>query len=406
MGGQARLMPILAGNIEGSLEIRLYHWQGRVEGVQVSLDRALRVPQVFSGKPMQQAVQLLPRLYSVCSTAQAAAAVEACERAQDLAVSPSHVQARRFLMLLETVKEHLWRIMIIWPRILGEPSIAAALGDGHRWVSDGARALCPEEGPFCDGGGRLAPAKQALGALLRDMRHVLETYVFGERLAVWRKRTTEPMLLDWAAHGKTVPARLIEWLVSRGWVAVGQSPVTPLPVLAAPELHTRLSAADADAFIKHPTWFGRCHETTALTRMLHTPLMESLMDRYANGLLPRLVARLVELAQTMDTLAAELPRLAPAMPARPQSRRGGVGLAQVEAARGRLIHRVQLEDERIRRYQILAPTEWNFHPQGSAARGLYTLRASDPDELRQQASLLLDTIDPCVEYNLYLTALS
>ena len=51
----------------------------------------------------------------------------------------------------------------------------------------------------------------------------------------------------------------------------------------------------------------------------------------------------------------------------------GVGLGQVQAARGLLVHRVAIRAGRVADYRILAPTEWNFHPQGAAALGLATL---------------------------------
>ncbi len=75
------------------------------------------------------------------------------------------------------------------------------------------------------------------------------------------------------------------------------------------------------------------------------------------------------------------------------------GLGQVEAARGRLLHRIQLDGERIRRYQIVAPTEWNFHPQGVVAQSLKTL-SGDNEQIEQQARLLINEIDPCVTYQL------
>jgi Ni,Fe-hydrogenase I large subunit len=43
----------------------------------------------------------------------------------------------------------------------------------------------------------------------------------------------------------------------------------------------------------------------------------------------------------------------------------GCGLARVETARGTLLHRVELDGDRVARYAIVAPTEWNFHPQGA-----------------------------------------
>jgi Ni,Fe-hydrogenase I large subunit len=69
----------------------------------------------------------------------------------------------------------------------------------------------------------------------------------------------------------------------------------------------------------------------------------------------------------------------------------------VDAARGLLAHRVELREGVLRDYRILAPTEWNFHPQGPLARGL--LGASGPD-LEWRAALLASSLDPCVPYRI------
>ena len=78
----------------------------------------------------------------------------------------------------------------------------------------------------------------------------------------------------------------------------------------------------------------------------------------------------------------------------------GLGLAQVEAARGRLVHGVVVEGDAVRDYAILAPTEWNFHPRGGLAGALAGLDADDEDALRGQAGLLIEAVDPCVGYEL------
>ncbi len=101
-----------------------------------------------------------------------------------------------------------------------------------------------------------------------------------------------------------------------------------------------------------------------------------MVAEYRSGLLARYTARLVELAgipgrlreaineSTGNVVESGLPE--------------GQGIAQVEAARGRLVHRVVLESGRITRYQILAPTEWNFHPDGVLVQGLKACRSTLP----------------------------
>jgi Ni,Fe-hydrogenase I large subunit len=62
-------------------------------------------------------------------------------------------------------------------------------------------------------------------------------------------------------------------------------------------------------------------------------------------------------------------------------------------ARGLLLHWVQLDPQgRVAAYQMLAPTEWNFHPQGSLAQALRQLAPDDGTS----ATLLAQAFDACV----------
>jgi coenzyme F420-reducing hydrogenase alpha subunit len=78
----------------------------------------------------------------------------------------------------------------------------------------------------------------------------------------------------------------------------------------------------------------------------------------------------------------------------------GRGLGWVETARGLLLHQIDLDGERVGRYRIVAPTEWNFHPQGSFAVAMLDGRESSAADLQRRAQWLLQALDPCVEYRL------
>ena len=64
------------------------------------------------------------------------------------------------------------------------------------------------------------------------------------------------------------------------------------------------------------------------------------------------------------------------------------------------MHHIKVEQGQVADYVILAPTEWNFHPQGVAVEGLKGLRAESEAQLRQQAAMWVNAIDPCVGYEL------
>ena len=63
-------------------------------------------------------------------------------------------------------------------------------------------------------------------------------------------------------------------------------------------------------------------------------------------------------------------------------------------ARGLLLHWVQLDEQHcVQDYRVLAPTEWNFHPDGALAQALTKL---SPDDAAA-AWCLTSAYDPCVQ---------
>jgi Ni,Fe-hydrogenase I large subunit len=75
----------------------------------------------------------------------------------------------------------------------------------------------------------------------------------------------------------------------------------------------------------------------------------------------------------------------------------GVGLA--ETARGLLLHQAQVAaDGRVERYRVVAPTEWNFHPNGALTRGLVDRPVKDSAAACRDATLLAQALDPCVAF--------
>lgn len=388
--------------IEGGLLFKLYRQHDRVEQVEVHSQRPLRAVNIFHGKPVAEVVRTLPLLYHVCGVAQASAAAAACEQA--LAIPPCEASrlAREMLVWMETAREHLWRILLDWTERLEEEKDKAGIASLQHYLPQLKQALFPGGEAFIPGS-RTAVNADAVRIVVRDLQQQLETQVFAMSLAEWLTIDTVEDLQRWVATTDTVAAKMLRQVAvmeqTKGW----QSSVAVLPALDEDTLHQCLTSEDADAFVARPLWQGKAYESTALCRQQQQPLVAALLHSDGNGVMTRMVARLAELA----AIPAKLDDLLQQLQSRPAvdsgsaaERQSGIGLAQVEAARGRLVHRLELEQGLVRRYQILAPTEWNFHPQGIAAELLRQLPARDERELKRQADLLINAIDPCVRYEI------
>lgn len=362
--------------------------------MQIESSRPAGIAKFFQGKTPEQLLQTVALIFPLCGTAQSYCALQACRQALNLAADPATLAVQRWLVDLETVKEHALRVLLDWPRFLGEP----ADGPAARQI---ATALPRCRSAWFGSAAAFALTSRAAADLdtvddsIAQVHDALSEAVFGVAPSNWLDTAPHRTALQsWAERGTTGAARLLRLVLERDWQAIGSDDLPHLPALAEADLAKRLNKADAAEFCVMPDWQGQACETTCLSRRRETPLVADLQRQFGKGLLTRLAARLVELA----TLAARLKpgqNLAPVQPA-PLPARMGIG--QVEAARGRLIHALTLDRGRVARYHLVAPTEWNFHPQGPAARALAALPQGA--DRRRQAELLINAIDPCVAYDL------
>jgi len=261
----------------------------------------------------------------------------------------------------DTLREHLRRLWLDAPALLGDahaPSVAelgacplARHGDtvddvSQRWIED-----------------------QVLGGGA------------AEWLAAWDDDAVDAAA-RWAARGATWPARaLAAWRARLGDRA---QPVRGLAVHASPEgLHELAAALRADpGFVHAPVWHAEPAETGSWTRLAAPrPIAPPLWLRHA--------ARVAEVA-----------RLAAPGGDRWLAQGGlstgiGEGLGWCEMARGLLVHWLRVDAAgRVADCRVLAPTEWNFHPGGSAAQALAGLPRHAGEGL---VRALVAAYDPCVE---------
>ena len=373
------------------------------DGVRIRSTRPVRAARLFVGRGVEETARLLPALFSICANAQAAASAQALERALGLEPEPRLAGLRARLVEAETLREHLWRILLDWPRLQGREPDSAAMAQVMGQYGMLRRALAGIGDPFRPGATWTEPDRPAADQAAAELASLVASRVFGERPADWLTRVDGFAGLDaWSARTGTGAAQLVRRVIDSDQGDLGRSPIGPLPALSDRDLDPWLCGPEADAFVARPTWNGAPRETSPLTRNLSCTLVGTLTGSHGNGLLTRLAAQLLELARLTAGGSTPADRemtgsgsgLEPGL---------GLGLAQVQAARGLLVHRARIADDRVADYRILAPTEWSFHPEGVVASGLADLaqRAAHSD-LLPLARLFVAAVDPCVDFDLEL----
>ena len=163
----------------------------------------------------------------------------------------------------------------------------------------------------------------------------------------------------------------------------------------------------AYSWAKAPRYRGRPMEVGALARQAIAghPLIADMLSRDGgSSVRGRVVARMVEVALLTHAVggwiralrlkdAFCLPYVAP---------EGGRGVGLVEAARGALGHWLVAVDGKIQRYQIIAPTTWNFSPrdgEGTPGPLESALAGLDVGALGARAAAIQHVVrsfDPCM----------
>ena len=391
-----------AGGVEGGLNIRVVVRGDVITAVDVHSSRPVKLCAVLVGRDVDAAMALLPRLFGVCRIAQTVAGLAAVEAALGIVPPSPQLAARRFLVAAESLEQTAWRLLLDWPCCVGASPALDTLKRLRQLLSILPRKLFPDLVWNHIGGARLAPARADLAAMLDQLQHEIHQVVCGDATRNDWPLTDRRSFERWLRHGSTSAALTLRCLCEQGLADFGRSTVEPLPAFDLAVLERRMAAADGYAFCSRPDLDGAVHETGALARLWRHPLIADLRADHGNGLLTRWAARWVE----MDGLLAELHAqfaLLEEHPGASMAQNGtGTGLGLVESARGCLCHRVAVAAGRVSDYKILAPTEWNFHPEGPLTRGLLGARVAEAaaPPVRRAVALLATALDPCVGFEL------
>ncbi len=368
LAGQYRLRPGNTVSVVGQRPVLL---EGR-------LGRLLR------GQRGEQVGRSLSRVFTLCAHAH--------RRTCELALAVAHGGQPILLpteppvaLWLETARDHLRSIALDWPQRLPELRGVSNLD----WLRDCPLPLFSTQAP--------ADAYSSIEMLLQ-LRQWLEQHVLGQSIDKWLLDHYQPdALLDWcnaqAAH--LPPARYLGECYP---IANSLRPSTRcLHVLdeGATQQHQQLSQlaqsmVEEPDFVQRPSWLGQCAENGPWIRLRHRQ-DEGAVQHSAWTRMSARWTELVELAAASQQVSSFVDT--PLLSSGAMRLGQGQALAWCEMARGLLLHWVQLDaGGSVQDYRVLAPTEWNFHPQGALAGAVASLAPDDG----KKANLLAAAFDPCV----------
>lgn len=324
--------------------------------------------QILKGKKPAQVLQIVPLLFSVCGRAQGAAAVAALHAAQQGDSIASATDEH--LIVGEAMQEHLWRLMLDWTKLMGLPRQEQRFAEWYALLR------------------KIAAGEADMAVFL----HEFERDWLGMPVAEWRAIDSYQALQIWSLEAHSPSAQLLLKLDEQVRGRHRASGISLLPAWTAAEASRACGGRWDTAFSARPDWLGEAAETGAWAYYADNKLLHEVWQKSGSKALTRLLARVMDVVEMASGRAA--PRLDVASPA------GGEGIAVVRTARGLLMHHARLAGELVADYAIVAPTEWNFHPDGAFAQDMRGLKEHDEEGLQKLAHVATLSLDPCVAYEI------
>ena len=336
---------------------------GSITAVEILPRTPPPLDRLFAGKPASSLLAALPRLFSLCSGAHQVACLCAIESAREREAG-EEVRHRRIIAVLAERLAELLRGLVLGPLALE--------GVG----TDAARSVMQAGAVLCHDGADRQSRREALSRIWAVLA----------ALGI----TNEPVQ-DGARH-----------LMALDRDALSQSVVEQsfLSVANDREIVHRL-ASEGSPFADAPDLHGHVPETGVWARRAMSKPAPSKMAGPAERLRARIV-EIIELYSWLEACEAGSDRAPMERGVVEGYRLGaGKGAAAVECARGRLYHVVELDDDdRIIRFDFLAPTEWNFHARGPMVRALQGAAVAAGRAGQDAVRAMIGSFDPCVGFNL------
>ncbi len=371
-------------SLNGQLNIMLHlakqDEQFILNDIEIDLVRPNIAQKMLIGQSPQQAVQRISQLMTVCHHAQTAAA----KLALGYQLANDEIRAIAY----ENIEQGLWRLVIDLPKSLG---IELSL---QNFIA--LRKVINQH----DHNNIIIFAKKLFMQLCQiDSQTFISLTV--EQFESWLTSVDSPMttcLRKVKQDTKTVVNKK----------NVDYSMLSPYPNNALLEKVGKYLLAE-DYYCQKPHLDNTSYETGSLSTTASHPLARTFTDL---GVAGRLASRLLYVAQKINELEAEISirnvfgRYSPSTSLQGNSceKQDGVDdgsqLAWVQTARGLLIHMASIQQGKISQYSIIAPTEWNFHPEGALAKILINSIYNSQHAARESARSAVLALDPCIEFNL------
>ncbi|WP_373036686.1 nickel-dependent hydrogenase large subunit [Sulfurimonas sp.] len=376
----------LIEKIEGEAKLDFSFANGKIDFVDIEFMTARNIENILRGKSPLDALVINPRVCGICGHAHLIATVKALEDCYDNVEISNKAQIIRELTLtFELIQNHFkWFYLTMRPLFGEKQEVLKATYPTQLMAK--AIAVFGGQYPhtsYAIVGGVVCDVTEI--DLIKVKHYIEETINFFEKNLVeadtkdflvcdnvdkvLKKNGDLPDILKeikkkkYLQHGKSYD-RFIAF-GENSYFTKGKSHKTITSHNLSLE-HVK-EYSNPNSLAKNVMYKDKYYEVGPLSRAMinKIPLVKDAHRRFGDNIFSRIIARVCEIPQLLNHSKELLEQLDLSEPSYIEpsidiSHISGYGESAVEAARGSLIHKVNIENGVITNYEIITPTQWNL----------------------------------------------
>ena len=376
----------LIEKIEGEAKLHFSFKNKKIDFVDIEFLQTRSIEKILEGKNAFDALVINPRVCGICGHAHLIATVEALEDCyEDLEVSNKAKIIRELTLNFELIQNHFkWFYFTVLPLFGYKQAIVKAAYPSQLM----SKAIAVVGGQYPHN------SYAVVGGVVSDVTHTdlikIEQYItetekfFDDNLI---KLEDEDILecenIDTLFNKDGDLSQILDDIVKNKWehlgksydrfIAFGENSYFTKGKSLKTRRFTNISIDEVEEFsslnsyAKNVTFKDKYFEVGPLSRAIinKSRLLKNSHDKYEDSIVSRIVARVFEIPQLLEHTKKLIEKINLNEPSyiKPNidiNKITSSGNSAVEAARGSLIHKVNIEKGIIKKYDIITPTQWNL----------------------------------------------
>jgi Ni,Fe-hydrogenase I large subunit len=342
----------IINKIEGEATLKIYG-EKTVDFVEIEFWQYHGIENYLINRHFMDALVINPRICGICGHSHLYATAKVIEKVFDAEISEKAKIFREITSLLEIVENHIkWFYITIFPTQVKDKEFLFKAVKFSSKISKAIAILAgqfPHNSYIVPGGVTCDPTYMEIMRLKDLIKEIYNDYVSEIMDEDLNSKDLELFFTDLP---KDIGKSLNRFLV------LGESGL----FVANGDLN-KVDEEKSNSLSKNAKYDGKFYEVGPLARMLvlNDENIKKIYNSYKDSIYTRILARVYEPVKILKYIESLLNKVDLCEPSyiKPEIK-NGTAKVSVEAPRGSLIHEISIKNEKIEKYNIIVPTQFNL----------------------------------------------